>query len=155
MRNTSLLARAAAIVLCAVLLAGCQTLGRAGLVQSTATVQLTPEAASSIAGDMVGRLAEQVGPGSTTIQLRSDGSVFGQALEASLRGWGYAVATDQATDGTNTVALAYVVVDFEGSVLVRLSTLSVDLTRVYRLGAEGATPVSPLSVMQRGSGQTT
>ncbi|MFC3721904.1 conjugal transfer protein TrbH [Neoaquamicrobium sediminum] len=154
MRNTSLLARAAAIVLCAVLLAGCQTLGGAGLVQSTATAQLTPEAASSIAGDMVGRLAEQVGPGRTTIQLKPDGSVFGQALEASLRGWGYAVATDQATDGTNTVALAYVVDDFEGSVLVRLSTLAVDLTRVYRLGAEGATPVSPLSVMQRGSGQT-
>jgi predicted small secreted protein len=154
MRYKSLLARAAAIVMSAVLLAGCQTLGGAGLVQSAATAQLTPEAASLIAGDMVGRLAEQVGPGSTTIQLRPDGSVFGQALEASLRGWGYAVATDQATDGSSTVALAYVVDDFEGSVLVRLSTLTVDLTRVYRLGAEGATPVSPLSVMQRGSGQT-
>ena len=154
MRYKSLLARAAAIVMSAVLLAGCQTLGGAGLVQSAATAQLTPEAASLIAGDRVGRLAEQVGPGSTTIQLRPDGSVFGQALEASLRGWGYAVATDQATDGSSTVALAYVVDDFEGSVLVRLSTLTVDLTRVYRLGAEGATPVSPLSVMQRGSGQT-
>lgn len=154
MRNTSLLLRVAALVICAALLAGCQTLGGAGLVQSTATVQLTPEAASSIAGDMVGRLAEQVGPGSTTIHLKPDGSEFGQALEASLRGWGYAVATDQATDQTNIVALAYVVDDFEGSVLVRLSTLKLDLTRVYRLDADGATPVSPLSVMQRGSGQT-
>jgi hypothetical protein len=80
--------------------------------------------------------------------------VFGQALEASLRGWGYAVATDQATDAANVVALAYVVDDFEGSILVRLSTHTLDMTRVYRLSAEGATPVSPLSIMQRGAGQT-
>lgn len=154
MRFASVLSRVAAIVMFAVFLAGCQTLGGAGLVQSSATAQLTPEAATSIAGEMVGRLAEQVGPGSTTIQLKPDGSVFGQALEASLRGWGYAVATDQATDGAITVALAYVVDDFEGSILVRLSTHTMDLTRVYRLSAEGATPVSPLSIMQRGAGQT-
>lgn len=134
-------------------LAACQTLGGAGLVQSTATAQLSPEAASTIAGDMVGRLAEQVGPGSTTISLTSDGSVFGQALEASLQDWGYAVATDQATDGKKMVALAYVVDEFEGSILVRLSTLSLDLTRMYRLGGEGAAPISPLSIMHRGAGE--
>lgn len=155
MRSPSILVRVAMIALCLTVLAGCQTLGRAGLVQSSATAQLTPDAASAIAGEMVGRLAEQVGPGKTTIQLRPDGSVFGQALEASLRGWGYAVATDQATDGANTVALAYVVDDFEGSILVRISTHTLDLTRVYRLSAEGAAPVSPLSIMQRGSGQVT
>lgn len=154
MLTSSIFARIAAIVMCAAFLAGCQTLGGAGLVQSSATAQLSPEAATSIAGEMVGRLAEQVGPGSTTIQLKPDGSVFGQALEASLRSWGYAVATDQATEGANTVALAYVVDDFEGSILVRLSTHAMDLTRVYRLSAEGATPVSPLSIMQRGTGQT-
>lgn len=134
-------------------LAACQTLGGAGLVQSAATAQLSPEAASTIAGDMVGRLAEQVGPGNTTISLKPDGSVFGQALEASLRGWGYAVATDQATEATNMVALAYVVDEFEGSILVRLSTHALDLTRMYRLGGEGATPISPLSIMQRGAGE--
>lgn len=134
-------------------LAACQTLGGAGLVQSTATAQLSPEAAAVIAGDMVGRLAQQVGPGSTTISLTPDGTVFGQALEASLRGWGYAVATDQATDGNNTVALAYVVDEFEGSILVRLSTHALDLTRMYRPGVEGATPISPLSIMQRGAGE--
>ena len=134
-------------------LAACQTLGGAGLVQSTASAQLTPEAASSIAGDMVGRLAEQIGPGSTTISLKPDGSVFGQALETSLRGWGYAVATDQATDGTDTVALAYVVDEFEGSILVRLSTHTLDLTRMYRLGGDGAAPISPLSIMHRGAGE--
>lgn len=154
MLTSSILSRIAAIVMYAAFLAGCQTLGSPGLVQSSATAQLTPEAATSIAGEMVGQLAEQVGPGSNTIQLKPDGSVFGQALEASLRGWGYAVATDQVTDGGNNVALAYVVDDFEGSILVRLSTHMLDLTRVYRLSAEGATPVSPVSIMQRGAGQT-
>lgn len=138
-----------ALVLAATL-AACQTLGGTGLVASTVTTELTPEAATSMAGDMVGRFAEQVGPGNTTIVLAPDGSVFGQALEASLKGWGYAIVTDQQTKGTTTVPLAYVVDAFEGSVLVRLSTASVDITRMYKLGATGAEPVSPVSVMQRG-----
>ncbi|UUP20041.1 conjugal transfer protein TrbH [Nitratireductor thuwali] len=149
MHLSILLPRLLAFVLSAALLAGCQTLGGAGLVTSSATAQLTPEAASSIAGDMVGRFAEQVGPSTTTIQLEPDGSIFGEALEVSLREWGYAVATDQATEGTNTIALAYVVDAFEGSILVRLSTHALDLTRMYQLSGAGATPVSPLSIMQR------
>lgn len=51
-------------------------------------------------------------------------------------------------------ALAYSVDEFEGAVLVRLSTLRFDLTRIYKLGAEGAAPVSPLSVQQHVSAQT-
>ncbi len=144
--------RLVVLVLYAALLTGCQTLGGSGLVASSATVDLTPEAASWIAGDMVGRFAEHVGPGTTTIELKPDGSMFGEALESSLKGWGYAVATDQVTEGTNTVALAYVVDAFEGSILVRLSTRALDLTRMYQLGGEGATPISPLSIMQRGAG---
>lgn len=146
--------RVLAGLLLAVTLAACQTLGGTGLVASTVTTELTPEAAASIAGDMVGRFAEQVGPGNTTIVLTADGSVFGQALEASLKGWGYAIVTDQQTKGTATVPLAYVVDAFEGSVLVRLSTSSVDITRMYKLSATGAEPVSPVSVMQRGTGGT-
>ena len=142
--------RLIASLLLAAALAGCQTLGGAGLVASTVTTELAPEAATSIAGDMVGRLAEQVGPGNTTIALTPDGSVFGQALEASLKGWGYAIVTDQQTKGTATVPLAYVVDAFEGSVLVRLSTKTVDITRMYKLSATGAEPTSPISVMQRG-----
>ncbi|PSM15894.1 MULTISPECIES: conjugal transfer protein TrbH [unclassified Nitratireductor] len=149
MHRSIFLPRLVVFVLCAALLAGCQTLGGAGLVTSSATAELTPEAASAIAGDMVGRLAEQVGPGTTTIQLEPDGSMFGEALESSLREWGYAVATDQVTEGTNTIALAYVVDTFEGSILVRLSTHALDLTRMYQMGGEGATPISPLSMMQR------
>lgn len=150
----SLPGRILAALLLAATLAACQTLGGTGLVASTVTTELTPEAASSIAGDMVGRFAEQVGPGNSTVALTPDGSVFGQALEAALKRWGYAIVTDQQTKGTTTVPLAYVVDAFEGSVLVRLSTRSVDITRMYKLSTSGAEPVSPVSVMQRGSGGT-
>lgn len=154
MRGFSLFSRLVAVLVCAGLLASCQTLGQAGLIESTATAQLTPEAASSIAGDMVGRLAEQAGPGNITIRFMPDGSVFGQALEASLQSWGYAVVTDQKTDQENVLDLAYTVDEFEGAVLVRLSTLRFDLTRMYKPGAEGASPISPLSVQQHGSAGT-
>lgn len=152
MRKLSPTGRILGALLLAISLAACQTLGGTGLVASTVTTELTPEAATSIAGDMVGRFAEQVGPGNTTIMLTPDGSVFGQALEASLKGWGYAIVTDQQTNGTPTVPLAYVVDAFEGSVLVRLSTRSVDITRMYKLSATGAEPISPVSVMQRATG---
>lgn len=154
MTPLSLLGRLLAALFLAGTLAACTTLGGTGLVASTVTTELTPEAATEISGDMVGRLAEHVGPGSTTIALTPDGSVFGQALEASLKGWGYAIVTDQQTKGMVTVPLAYVVDAFEGSVLVRLSTSTVDITRMYKLSATGAEPTSPVSVMQRGQGGT-
>lgn len=137
------------------LLAGCQTLGGAGLVASSAYAELTPEAANGIAGDMVGRLAEHIGPGATTIQLKPDGSTFGLALETSLKGWGYAVVTDQTAEAGNLVPLAYVVDPFEGSVLARISTSALNLTRVYQVTSAGATPTSPLSVMSLGEGAPT
>ncbi|CAN7615568.1 conjugal transfer protein TrbH [Devosia sp. LjRoot3] len=149
MTMLSLFGRLAAIAVLSATLAACQTLGGTGLVASTVTTALSPEAANAIAGDMVGRLAEQAGPGQTTIALTSDGSVFGQALEASLRGWGYAIVTDQQTNGTEMLPLAYVVDELEGSVLVRFSTTKVDLTRMYKLSTTGAEPVSPLSIMTR------
>ncbi|MGV3633164.1 MAG: conjugal transfer protein TrbH, partial [Pseudorhodoplanes sp.] len=100
----------------ALLLGACSTLGRPGLVASSSRVELSPAAASAIAGDMVSRLAEHVGPATGTIILKSDGSPFGQALEAALRGWGYAVATDQRTD-QKAIALAYVVDNLDGTIL--------------------------------------
>jgi hypothetical protein len=155
MSASSFIRRIITLLVCTVLLTACQTLGQAGLVPSTVTAELTPDSASTITRDMIGRLAEQVGPGSTTISMTPDGSMFGKALEASLQSWGYAVVTDQKTDNTSIMALAYVVDDFEGSVLVRISTRRFDLTRMYKIGAEGATPISPLSVKQHGSGSTT
>ena len=150
MRAIRTLFRLPAALLLLALLAACQTMSVPGLIRSEVTAELTPESATAIAGDMVGRLAEQVGPGTTTIELRGDDGPFGPALEAALREWGYAVVTDQATKGAVVTPLAYSVDPFEGGVLVRLSTLQVELTRMYTLSPTGAIPASPLSVMQRG-----
>lgn len=100
--------------------------------------------------DMVGQLAEHAGPGTTTIALDSDGSVVADALEESLRQSGYAVVTASGKDANDGVPIAYVVDRFEGSVLARVSTPTLDLTRLYRTDRAGASP-SPLSVMQRGA----
>ncbi|WP_025030803.1 conjugal transfer protein TrbH [Nitratireductor aquibiodomus] len=151
MRAINSLLRLSAGLLVLAMLAACQTMSGPGLIRSEVTAELTPESANAIAGDMVGRLAEQVGPGTTTIELRGSETLFGSALEAALREWGYAVVTDQATEEAVVAPLAYSIDPFEGGVLVRLSTLQVELTRMYTLNAAGATPASPLSVMQRGS----
>ena len=151
MRAIRTLFRLPAALLLLALLAACQTMSGPGLIRSEVTAELTPESANAIAGDMVGRLAEQVGPGTTTIELRGSDTLFGPALEAALREWSYAVITDQATEGAVVTPLTYSIDPFEGGVLVRLSTLQVELTRMYTLNAAGATPASPLSVMQRGS----
>ena len=134
-----------------ILLSGCQSLGTNGLVASNAPPEISGPAASAIAGDMVSRLAEQIGPGKATVALKADTSPFGQALEAALKGWGYAVVTDQKTDsGTRIIPLAYVIVPFDGQVLARLSTDSVELGRAYTVTASGAAPASALSLMRRG-----
>ena len=134
-----------------ILLSGCQSLGTDGLVASNAPAEISGPAASAIAGDMVSRLAEQIGPGKATVALKADASPFGQALEAALKGWGYAVVTDQKTDdGMKIIPLAYVIVPFDGQVLARLSTDSVELGRAYTVTASGATPASALSLMRRG-----
>ncbi|MFT4118327.1 conjugal transfer protein TrbH [Bradyrhizobium sp.] len=136
--------------LLAVSLAGCASLGGGGLVASSAPPDLTGPAASAIAGDLVTKFAEQIGPGSGTIVLKPDGTPFGRALETSLKSWGYAVATDQKTGGDTAIPLAYVIESYNGQVLARLSTGSLELGRAYAATAAGASPASPLSVMQRG-----
>ena len=88
--------RIPAALFCLVVLAACQTMGGTGLIQSEVTAKLSTEAANSIAADMVGRLAEHIGPASTTIALRGNDVVFGPALEASLRDKGYAGANGAA-----------------------------------------------------------
>lgn len=135
----------------AIFLSGCQSIGTDGLVASNAPPEISGPAASAIAGDMVSRLAEQIGPGKATVALKADASPFGQALEAALKGWGYAVVTDQKTDsGTTVISLAYVILTVDGQVLARLSTNSVELGRAYTVTANGATPASALSLMRRG-----
>ncbi|WP_349962981.1 conjugal transfer protein TrbH [Rhizobium sp. ZPR3] len=149
-RPRPILSVAAACAL-AILLSACESTGTGGLVGSAAPLEISPPAASAIAGDMVSRLAEQIGPGKATIALKADSSPFGQALEAALKRWGYAVITDQKTDsGTKVIALGYVIMPFDGQVLARLSTESVELGRAYTVTANGATPASALSLMRRG-----
>jgi len=126
-------------------LAGCQT-----DTGSVATAELSFAASSAIAGDMVSRLAEQVGPGTTVIVLKPDQSVDGRSLADALKAWGYAVATNQKTDDTKVhIELVYTIDRFEGQTLARLSTGKVELTRAYNTNEAGATPFSPLSIMQR------
>lgn len=135
----------------AILLSGCQSMDSGALVTSAAPPNISGPAAGAIAGDMVSRLAEQIGQGKATVALKQDGSPFGQALEAALKGWGYAVVTDQKTDGgAAVVPLAYVIVPYDGQVLARLSTSSVELGRAYTVTTSGATPASSLSLMRRG-----
>lgn len=130
-------------------LTGCQT-DTDALATNAAPTELSAAASSAIAGDMVGRLSEHVGPGTGTIVLKGDNSPFGQALLAALKGWGYAVATDQKTDEkTPAIQLAYMIDDFEGQTLARLSTGKIELARAYSTTAAGASPASPLSVMQK------
>lgn len=150
MRCLSPLRRGARIALVCSLLASCQTMNADGLVTSSAPPEISGPAASAIAGDMVSRLAEHVGPGTGTILLKPDGSPFGGALEDSLKTWGYAVVSDQDTKDEKLIALAYVIDSHDGQVLARLSTGSIDLGRAYTTTATGAAPASPLSVMRRG-----
>ncbi|WCJ66257.1 conjugal transfer protein TrbH (plasmid) [Agrobacterium tumefaciens] len=135
----------------AILLSGCQSMDTGGLASSAAPPEISGPAAGAIAGDMVSHLAEQIGQGKATVVLKQDGSPFGQALEAALKGWGYAVVTDQKTDSKATViSLAYAITTYDGQMLVRLSTSNVELGRAYTVTTSGATPASVVSLMRRG-----
>lgn len=132
-------------------LSGCQTTDHA-LTASSTPVAVTGPAASAIAGDMASRLAEQIGPAGakTTIRMDNDTSEFATALDAALKGWGYTVVTDRKiTKDVKPIELSYSIGGFDGQVLARLSTPSVALGRAYTPTAAGATPASPLSIMQR------
>lgn len=141
--------RPAAVLLAAALLSGCQTLGADGLVASSAPAELSTPAASAVAGDLVPRFAEQIGPGTATIVLKPDSSVFGSALETSLRTWGYAVTTEQDAKDPKAIRVAYVLVPADGQMLARLSTGSLEIGRIYTMTQTGAAPASPVSVMTR------
>ncbi|MGO7169620.1 conjugal transfer protein TrbH [Rhizobium leguminosarum] len=133
------------------LLSSCQTADDA-LTNSSTRVAVTGPVASAIAGDMASRLAEQIGPAgaTTTIKIETDTSEFASALKEALKGWGYAVVTDgEVAKDVKPVELAYAIEGFDGQVLVQVSTPSIALGRAYTPTAAGATPASPLSIMQR------
>ncbi len=137
-------------IIAATFLSSCQT-AEDGLTTSSTPVAVTGPAASAIAGDMASRLAEQLGPtGMTTLKMERDSSDYATALEAALKGWGYTVITDgKVGKDVKPVELAYSIDGIDGQVLARLSTPSVALGRAYTATAAGATPASPLSILQR------
>lgn len=139
-----------AFVITATLISGCQT-AEDGLTTSSTPVAVTGPAASAIAGDMASRLAEQIGQaGATTLKMDKDSSDFATALEAALKGWGYTVITNgKVAKDVKPVELAYSIDGVDGQLLARLSTPSIALGRAYTATADGATPASPLSIMQR------
>lgn len=140
-----------AFFIAAALLSSCQTADDTMTTNAT-PVAATGLAASAIAGDMASRLAEQIGPASaaTTIKMEKDTSEFASALEAALKGWGYTVVTDgKVAKDVKPVELAYAIEGSDGQLLARISTPSIALGRAYTSTASGATPASPLSIMQR------
>lgn len=138
-----------AIIITAVL-SGCQTADET-LPTSSTPISVTGSTASVIAGDMASRLAEQLGPaGITTLKMEKDTSEYAAALEAALKGWGYAVVTDKkVSKDQKPVEFAWSIDSFDGQILAQVSTPTVALGRVYTTTSSGATPASPLSVMQR------
>ena len=139
----------AAIIITAIL-SGCQTAGET-LTTSSTPIAVTGATASAIAGDMASRLAEQVGPAGTTIlKMEKDTSEYAAALEAALKGWGYTVIADGKVGKVQKpVEIAWSVDSFDGQVLARISTPTIALGRAYTATSAGATPASPLSIMQR------
>lgn len=149
MAGVSKIARALVVALVSFSIAGCMTTGGGyfSAAASSDAANLDALAANAVAGDMVAQLAEHIGPGTGTIALKSDGSAMSAALEEQLRGWGYAV--DPSASGQGAIPLAYTVSAYEGQVLARISTPSVELARSYSITELGAQPASPISVLRR------
>ena len=139
----------AAIIMTTVL-SGCQTADET-LTTSSTPIAVTGATASAIAGDMASRLAEQVGPASTTtLKMDKDTSEYAAALEAALKGWGYTVIADgKVGKDQKPLEVAWSIDSFDGQVLARISTPSIALGRAYTATSAGATPASPLSIMRR------
>ena len=138
----------AALTLSAALTA-CQTLGPGGLPVSRAMPELSPAASQAIADDMTARLTEVAAP--QAVRIKGDQTAFATALEGSLARAGYTIATtDEKAVSDTGLRLAYVVEEFEGNVLARLSTEAADLGRVYRVTGDSVEPVSPVSIKRRG-----
>lgn len=142
--------RTIAAIIIASVLSGCQTADET-LTTSSTPGAVTGATASAIAGDMASRLAEQVGQaGTKTLKIEKDTSEYAAALEAALKGWGYTVIADgKVGKDQKPVELAWSIDSFDGQVLARVSTPAIALGRAYTATSAGATPASPLSIMQR------
>lgn len=139
-----------ALLFTVLVLSGCQTVDDT-LPSSSTPIAVTGATASAIAGDMASRLAEQVGKaGVTTLKMEKDTSEYAAALEAALKGWGYTIIADgTVAKDQKPVEIVWSIDSFEGQVLARVSTADIALGRAYTATSAGATPASPLSIMQR------
>ncbi|MCV3738861.1 conjugal transfer protein TrbH [Rhizobium sp. TRM96647] len=139
----------AAIIITSIL-SSCQTADET-LTTSSTPIAVTGATASAIAGDMASRLAEQIGrAGNTTLKMDKDTSEYAAALEAALKGWGYTVIADgKIGKDQKPVEVTWSIDSFDGQVLARVTTPAIALGRAYTVTLAGATPASPLSIMQR------
>lgn len=133
------------------LFSGCQAAGGPIDTHSAPGAAVGPVAANAIAGDMASQFAEHIDrPVRTPIKMDADGSDYASALEAALRGWGFVVITDgRVGKNQKPIQLTYSIDSLNGEVLARLMTPSIALGRAYATTTAGATPASPLSIMQR------
>lgn len=138
------------LVFVAAFVCSCQGTGGA-LTENSTSPPVTSSAASAIAGDMAGRLAEQIGkPETTTIRLDTEKTDYAIALEAAFKGWGYRVVAEGTTDGPQKpIDVSCALDSFDGQLLASLSTSAIALARTYAVTSAGATPSSPLSIMRR------
>jgi hypothetical protein len=136
------------------LLSACQTLGVAPPLVSAVTIELPDGASRAIAVDIAAQLKMQLGVGTTSIRLRGEGSVFGEALEGALRDLGFAVGSENSlAQSPPPVDLAYLLDGDETKIYVRVSVGTLELTRSYRSQADAVIPIGPVSVLQTSADQ--
>jgi len=140
--------RVASIMLLMSLTAGCQTKDDVEASSSGPPI-MNSASAGAIAGDMASRFAEAVPTRSTpAIRMRKDDTEFSTALEAALKAWGYKIVTDDSNLSPKPLELSYSLHSFEDQVLARIATPTTALGRTYTVTAGGASPSSPLSILQ-------
>ena len=145
------LLRLAALAGFAVSLASCQSMGRSDLITSSVQAGLSPASATDIADDLANALDERIDRGTTIVRLMSEGSIFADALETTLKARGYAVSREEETlPQGKLMRLAYTVEPLDDGIMARLATPVFDLTRIYSLEGEGARPKGPLSIATTG-----
>lgn len=110
--------------------------------------KLSSQAAGMIAGDLTGRLAEQMTPTSVMLNPRTDGDELAKAMDSALKGWGFTPVSDPNGAAAKTVVITYSADLLDGQVLARLSAPTLSLARAYSVSANGAVPASPVSIMR-------
>jgi hypothetical protein len=112
---------------------------------SKEAVDLSPEAAATVADDLARIMTQRYGPAQTPLVMPHPDRPLGQALEQALRRAGYAVHTETAATG---VRVAYVVDGFApDQVLMRLKVgVDFQLARLYATQGERTVPAGAFTL---------